>query len=53
MPLVRRPYGCAGIQQRHQRLDGPDRRIVVVLSDRRDDFGLAGRQLGVRETSAT
>ena len=53
VPFVRRPYGCRRIQQRHQRLDGPHRRIVVVLPDRGDDLGLPDRELGLREATAT
>ena len=51
VPLVRRPYGCAvRIEQRHQRLGGADRRVVLVLADRGDDLALARRELVRRAT---
>ena len=50
-PSMRRPYGMIRpVQQRHQRLDRADRRIVLVLPDRGDDLALARRQLRRRAT---
>ena len=37
------------VQQRHQRFDRADRRVVLVLPDRGDDLALARRELVVRQ----